>query len=83
MNIEKLREVWKKEENATHIHEWVFSHIRGRYEVERDLPWNYESIVRHYLSKDTELLDYDTGGGENDRDLVEMVLPGTKNLIYI
>ena len=64
MNIEKLREIWKKEENAAHIHGWDFSHIRGRYEEEQDLPWNYESIVRHYLSKDTELLDYDTGGGE-------------------
>lgn len=64
MNIEKLREIWEKEENAAHIHGWDFSHIRGRYEEEQDLPWNYESIVRHYLSKDTELLDYDTGGGE-------------------
>lgn len=64
MNIEKLREIWKKEENAAHIHGWDFSHIRGRYEEEQDLPWNYESIVRHYLNKDTEFLDYDTGGGE-------------------
>lgn len=64
MNIEKLREIWEKEENAAHIHGWDFSHIRGRYEEEQDLPWNYESIVRHYLNKDTEFLDYDTGGGE-------------------
>ena len=24
MNIEKLREVWKKEENAAHIHGWIY-----------------------------------------------------------
>ncbi len=64
MNTEMLRELWKQEENAAHIHGWDFSHIRGRYEAERDLPWDYESAVRSYLREDTELLDYDTGGGE-------------------
>ena len=64
MNFEELKAIWKKEENAAHIHGWDFSHIYGRYEVEQDLPWNYMSIVREYLTKDTELLDYDTGGGE-------------------
>jgi len=64
MDAETLRELWKREENAAHIHGWDFSHIQGRYEEERDLPWDYESVVRHYLHKDTELLDYDTGGGE-------------------
>ena len=64
MNIEELISIWKKEEDAAHIHGWDFSHIYGRYEVEQDLPWDYESIVRHYLTEDTELLDFDTGGGE-------------------
>ncbi len=64
MDIERLRETWKREENAARIHGWDFSHIRGRYEEERDLPWDYESVVRRYLREDTELLDYDTGGGE-------------------
>lgn len=64
MNIEELKSLWKKEESIAHIHGWDFSHIHGRYEEERDLPWNYKSIVRHYLTKDTELLDFDTGGGE-------------------
>jgi len=64
MNPERLRETWKWEENATHIHGWDFSHIRGRYDEGQDLPWNYESIVRRCLREDTELLDYDTGGGE-------------------
>ena len=64
MNIEELKTIWKQEENAAHIHGWDFSHIYGRYEEEQDLPWDYGSIVRHYLTKDTELLDLDTGGGE-------------------
>ena len=64
MNIEELKTIWKREEDAAHIHGWDFTHIHGRYEEEQDLPWDYESIVRHYLTKDTELLDYDTGGGE-------------------
>ena len=64
MNIEKLRIIWKNEENEAHIHGWDFSHIHGRYKEEQDLPWDYLAIVRHYLTNDTELLDYDTGGGE-------------------
>lgn len=64
MNIEKLKEQWKNEEDAAHIHGWDFSHLQGRYEKEHDLPWDYEAIVRQYLSDDLTLLDYDTGGGE-------------------
>lgn len=64
MNIEQLKNNWKKEEAAAHIHGWDFSHIQGRYEEENDLPWNYDAIVREYLKNDMLLLDYDTGGGE-------------------
>ncbi|MCM1027116.1 MAG: class I SAM-dependent methyltransferase [Roseburia sp.] len=64
MNKEKWKSIWKREEEAAHIHGWDFSHIHGRYEVEKDLPWNYEEIVRQYLKKDLKILDYDTGGGE-------------------
>lgn len=64
MNIKELKTIWKQEEDMAHIRGWDFSHIHGRYEVEQDLPWNYESIVRSYLTKETELLDFDTGGGE-------------------
>ncbi|MCM1188471.1 MAG: class I SAM-dependent methyltransferase [bacterium] len=64
MNKEKLKQIWKQEEEAAHIHGWDFSHIHGRYEVERDLSWNYEEIVRQYLKKDLKIMDYDTGGGE-------------------
>lgn len=64
MNQSELKLIWKKEEDAAHIKGWDFSHIRGRYEEEHDLPWNYEEIVRQYLSRDLNMLDYDTGGGE-------------------
>ena len=61
---EELKAIWKQEENIAQVHGWDFSHIHGRYEDERDLPWDYKAIVRHYLTADAELLDYDTGGGE-------------------
>lgn len=64
MNKAELKSIWKKEEEMAHIHGWDFSHIRGRYDEENDLPWDYEKIVRQYLSNDSNILDYDTGGGE-------------------
>ena len=64
MNNEGLITIWKQEEDMAHIRGWDFSHIHGRYEEEQDLPWNYESIVRSYLTKEADLLDFDTGGGE-------------------
>ena len=64
MNEQKLKAIWLKEEQAAKIHGWDFSHIAGRYDEERDLPWNYEQIVRENLRDQDWLLDYDTGGGE-------------------
>ncbi|MCH5198426.1 MAG: methyltransferase domain-containing protein [Oscillospiraceae bacterium] len=64
MKNEELKAIWKQEEDIAHIHGWDFSHIHGRYEEEQDLPWDYEMIVKQFLTPDTELLDYDTGGGE-------------------
>lgn len=64
MNEEYLKRIWKQEEEAAHIHGWDFSHLHGRYEVENDLPWDYEQIVRQYLKNGVNLMDYDTGGGE-------------------
>lgn len=63
MNKEYLKNIWKREEVA-HICGWDFSHIHGRYEEENDLPWDYERIVRQYLKRDLNIMDYDTGGGE-------------------
>lgn len=64
MDFARLEEQWLQEERIAHIHGWDFSHIDGRYEEGQDIPWNYEAIVRKYLSHDSKLLDIDTGGGE-------------------
>lgn len=64
MNRDELVRLWLQEEEVAHIHGWDFSHIRGKYEEGRDLPWDYEEIVRHYLRPEHKLLDIDTGGGE-------------------
>lgn len=64
MNQNELYEIWKKEEEVAHIKGWDFSHIHGRYEEENDLPWDYEKIVRSYLTDKRQLMDYDTGGAE-------------------
>lgn len=55
---------WLAEERAAHIHGWDLSHIRGRYQEEDDLPWDYEQLVRQYLQPESRILDIDTGGGE-------------------
>lgn len=64
MNREKLKAAWEREERAAHIRGWDFSHIRGRYEVEDGLPWDYGELVRSYLKSGFDILDCDTGGGE-------------------
>lgn len=64
MNREKLIQQWKNEEAEAHIHGWDFSHIRGRYTEEDDLPWDYGEAIKEHLSSDKKLLDVDTGGGE-------------------
>lgn len=69
MNAETWRAAWKEEEAQAHIHGWDFSHIRGRFREEHDLPWSYRRLVREYLREDMDLLDYDTGGGEFLRSL--------------
>ena len=64
MDREALRSQWMQEESIAYIHGWDFSHIDGRYDEGKDLPWNYDSVVKRYLKPDMKLLDYDTGGGE-------------------
>ena len=64
MTDEELKAVWKAEESVAHIKGWDFSHIRGRYEEEEALLWDYASLIREALKDDMKLLDYDTGGGE-------------------
>ena len=62
--INELRKEWEAEEKIAHIHGWDFSHIHGRYEEEADLPWDYETIIKSYLTDNMQLMDFDTGGGE-------------------
>ena len=64
MKLWELKAAWETEERQAQIHGWDFSHIRGRFEEENDLPWSYREIVRSCLREDAALLDYDTGGGE-------------------
>ncbi len=64
MNKEKLLEEWLCEERAAHIHGWDFSHIEGKLDEERDLPWNYRKVIKRYLLPHMKLLDIDTAGGE-------------------
>ncbi|MBQ1358535.1 MAG: SAM-dependent methyltransferase, partial [Oscillospiraceae bacterium] len=61
---ERLIAQWKAEEENAHIHGWDFSHINDRYEEENDIPWDYEKVIRGYLTDDMKILDMDTGGGE-------------------
>ena len=64
MTKEKLRAAWKREEACARIEGWDFSHLRGRYEEEDALPWDYAAEIRSVLRDEMKLLDYDTGGGE-------------------
>ena len=64
MTSEELRTIWEKEESIARIEGWDFSHIRGRYEEEDALPWDYEQIIHELLRDDMKLLDCDTGSGE-------------------
>ena len=64
MNVNKLIENWKAEEQIAHIHGWDFSHIHGRYTEQDDLPWDYRAVIEEYLHPEMKILDIDTGGGE-------------------
>lgn len=54
MNKAELKSIWKKEEEAAHIHGWDFSHIKGRFEEEKDLP-DYEGFDSRQLGRMTHL----------------------------
>ncbi|NLT09489.1 MAG: class I SAM-dependent methyltransferase [Ruminococcus sp.] len=65
MNIEELRESWKKEEQNAKIIGWDFSYIENRFDSEEDkLPWDYKEAINRYRHDTDKLLDIDTGGGE-------------------
>jgi len=64
VNRNEYYAVWKAEEEIAHIHGWDFSHIAGRYMEEKDIPWDYRSVICGYLRPEMRILDIDTGGGE-------------------
>ncbi len=64
MKNEALIMSWRHEEQIAHIHGWDFSHIQDCYAEEDDLPWDYRQVIETCLTKQTRLLDLDTGGGE-------------------
>ena len=50
MDKKTLLNEWLHEQEIAHIKGWDFSHIRERYREEDDLPWDFESIIKSYLS---------------------------------
>ena len=48
MEKQALINQWLLEQEIAHIKGWDFSHIRGRYKEEDDLPWNFENIIKSY-----------------------------------
>ena len=64
MDKKTLLNEWLYEQEIAHIKGWDFSHIRGRYREEDDLPWDFGSIIKSYLRESDYLLDMETGGGE-------------------
>ena len=45
MTTEELKTIWRREEDCAFIKGWDYSHIKGRYEEEGRLPWDYEAII--------------------------------------
>ncbi|AFS78436.1 methyltransferase, SAM-dependent [Gottschalkia acidurici 9a] len=62
MNRDRLRRIWKKEENKV-FKGWDFSYLDSRWYDEK-LPWNYKKILKEYLKSEYKILDMGTGGGE-------------------
>ena len=63
-DAERLKAAWEGEERIAHVHGWDFSHIRGRYVEEDDLPWDFAEVIQGYRNDGMRLLDMETGGGE-------------------
>ena len=63
MEKQALINQWLLEQEIAYIKGWDFSHIRGRYKEEDDLPWDFENIIKSYLNDTDYLLDMETGGG--------------------
>ena len=55
MEKQALINQWLYEQEIAHIKGWDFSHIRGRYKKEDDLPWDFENIIKSYLNDNYEI----------------------------
>ncbi|UTY32331.1 class I SAM-dependent methyltransferase [Treponema putidum] len=64
MEKQTLLNQWLHEQEIAHIKGWDFSHIRGKYKEEDDLPWDFGNVIKSYLRNTDYLLDMETGGGE-------------------
>lgn len=64
MEKDKLLKEWLHEEEIAYIKGWDFSHIKGRYKEEDNLPWDFKKIIDKYLDVNDRLLDMETGRGE-------------------
>jgi len=62
MDFMNLKEYWLSEEKKG-FEGWDFSYISSRKAYEH-LPWDYDNIIRQYLTPSSILLDMGTGGGE-------------------
>lgn len=62
MNEKELKRAWQMIEQIE-FKGWDFSYMENRWRQEK-LPWSYSMLVHNYLSKEMELLDMGTGGGE-------------------
>ena len=76
MKEEYLKKIWKQEEEIAHIQGWDFSHIYGRYEEEKDLPWDYDTGGGEFAPTEIFRLLRKNGvfiteqvGRDNERDL--------------
>lgn len=62
MNNEDLKKYWQTIEQLP-FNGWDFSYMCNRWRQD-ELPWSYSRLVRENLSKEMDLLDMGTGGGE-------------------
>ena len=79
MNVNKLIENWKAEEQIAHIHGWDFSHINGRCDEGTDLPWDYKQVIQQYLRDDMNILDYLVGNTDRHQENWGFLIDNTTN----
>ena len=69
MNLEKLIEIWKREQSQPFTG-WDFSYLEGRM-LEDQPPWSYLARAAELMRQSSAVLDMGTGGGERLLELRE------------